>query len=150
MRINLTDSELLEARTQGRINRQKLDECRNELRYYNITPANVQLVETEKLMALRNKVETLYYTINSDMFRRGVNINATGAADSAGGGGDPRYWLDACCVCQDPLNVPDACAPCGHVYCDQCIRDMCWNYPCPQCKVPITHTIKIFGLNGRA
>ncbi|KAF7655353.1 hypothetical protein LDENG_00057400 [Lucifuga dentata] len=49
-----------------------------------------------------------------------------------------------CAVCLDVYFSPHSCQPCGHVFCEPCLRTLAKNRPtstpCPLCRTVISHT----------
>ncbi|XP_019965275.2 E3 ubiquitin-protein ligase RNF180 [Paralichthys olivaceus] len=49
-----------------------------------------------------------------------------------------------CAVCLDVYFSPHSCQPCGHVFCEPCLRTLAknrpTNTPCPLCRTLISHT----------
>ncbi|KAM6903090.1 E3 ubiquitin-protein ligase RNF180 [Xenentodon cancila] len=49
-----------------------------------------------------------------------------------------------CAVCLDIYFSPYSCQPCGHVFCEPCLRTLTKNHPtktpCPMCRTFISHT----------
>ncbi|XP_063067184.1 E3 ubiquitin-protein ligase RNF180 [Engraulis encrasicolus] len=50
-----------------------------------------------------------------------------------------------CAVCLDVYFSPHMCQPCGHVFCEPCLRTLAKNRPastpCPLCRTTISHTL---------
>lgn len=59
-----------------------------------------------------------------------------------------------CAVCLDVYYSPYSCHPCGHVFCEPCLRTLAKNRPastpCPLCRTLITHTLFQKELNQSA
>ncbi|XP_067114308.1 E3 ubiquitin-protein ligase RNF180 [Osmerus mordax] len=59
-----------------------------------------------------------------------------------------------CAVCLDVYYSPFSCHPCGHVFCEPCLRTLAKNRPastpCPLCRTLITHTLFQKELNQSA
>uniref|UniRef100_A0A4W5QMK7 RING-type domain-containing protein n=1 Tax=Hucho hucho TaxID=62062 RepID=A0A4W5QMK7_9TELE len=50
-----------------------------------------------------------------------------------------------CAVCLDVYFSPYSCHPCGHIFCEPCLRTLAKNRPantpCPLCRTLISHTL---------
>ena len=50
-----------------------------------------------------------------------------------------------CAVCLDLYYCPYSCHPCGHVFCEPCLRTLArsrpGHTPCPLCRTLISHTL---------
>ncbi|KAM4634490.1 E3 ubiquitin-protein ligase RNF180 [Polymixia lowei] len=59
-----------------------------------------------------------------------------------------------CAVCLDVYYSPYSCHPCGHVFCEPCLRTLAknrpTNTPCPLCRTLISHTLFQKELNQTA
>ncbi|XP_071769956.2 E3 ubiquitin-protein ligase RNF180 [Centroberyx gerrardi] len=59
-----------------------------------------------------------------------------------------------CAVCLDVYYSPYSCQPCGHVFCEPCLRTLAknrpTNTPCPLCRTLISHTLFQKELNQTA
>ncbi|XP_061119310.1 E3 ubiquitin-protein ligase RNF180-like isoform X2 [Conger conger] len=64
--------------------------------------------------------------------------------EDAGAGSAGSEGL-TCAVCLDVFFSPHVCQPCGHVFCEPCLRTLAKNRPtstpCPLCRTLITHTL---------
>ncbi|XP_048876202.1 E3 ubiquitin-protein ligase RNF180-like isoform X2 [Brienomyrus brachyistius] len=77
---------------------------------------------------------------------------STGSVSSSDGdaAGRDREGL-TCAVCLDIYFNPYMCHPCGHVFCEPCLRTLARNCPsstpCPLCRTPISHVCFQIELN---
>uniref|UniRef100_A0A8C8CPQ8 E3 ubiquitin-protein ligase RNF180 n=1 Tax=Oncorhynchus tshawytscha TaxID=74940 RepID=A0A8C8CPQ8_ONCTS len=59
-----------------------------------------------------------------------------------------------CAVCLDVYFSPYSCHPCGHIFCEPCLRTLAKNRPantpCPLCRTLISHTLFQKELNQKA
>ncbi|CAN9504793.1 unnamed protein product [Ophioblennius macclurei] len=111
------------------------------------SPASSRLSKREKnrLKSLRRKQRRRERWLHSQL-EQAESVSTSLASD---GGGDEEEEEDGrdgltCAVCLDVYFSPYSCQPCGHVFCEPCLRTLAKNRPtstpCPLCRTLISHT----------
>ncbi|XP_018603691.2 LOW QUALITY PROTEIN: E3 ubiquitin-protein ligase RNF180-like [Scleropages formosus] len=111
--------------------------------------------DRNRLKSLRRKQRRRERWLQSQLqeHRQAAAGNLSSSEDEALPTGDDREGL-TCAVCLDLYFSPYTCRPCGHVFCEPCLRTLAKNCPantpCPLCRTTITHVFFHKELNHTA
>ncbi|XP_040915689.1 E3 ubiquitin-protein ligase RNF180 [Toxotes jaculatrix] len=106
------------------------------------SPASNSLSKREKnrLKGLRRKQRRRERWLHSQVEQEQAESVSGSLLDSEE---EDREGL-TCAVCLDVYFSPHSCQPCGHVFCEPCLRTLAknrpTNTPCPLCRTLISHT----------
>ncbi|XP_020491711.2 E3 ubiquitin-protein ligase RNF180 isoform X1 [Labrus bergylta] len=96
--------------------------------------------EKNRLKSLRRKQRRRERWLNIQLEQEQVESVSTSLLDSEE---EDREGL-TCAVCLDVYFSPYSCQPCGHIFCEPCLRTIAKNRPantpCPLCRTLISHT----------
>ncbi|XP_064152998.1 E3 ubiquitin-protein ligase RNF180 [Anguilla rostrata] len=124
----------------------------------SLTPAverRLSKRERTRLKILRRKQRRRDRWIQSQLqeHRQSSTGNATSSSEDEDPPAGDRDGL-ICAVCLDVYFSPYMCHPCGHVFCEPCLRTLAKNSPastpCPLCRTLITHVFFQKELNHTA
>ncbi|XP_026154158.1 E3 ubiquitin-protein ligase RNF180 isoform X2 [Mastacembelus armatus] len=106
------------------------------------SPASIKLSKREKnrLKSLRRKQRRRERWLHSQLEQEQAGSVSSSLLDSEE---ENREGL-TCAVCLDIYYSPFSCQPCGHSFCEPCLRTLArnrpTNTPCPLCRALISHT----------
>ncbi|KAM9338383.1 E3 ubiquitin-protein ligase RNF180 [Symphorus nematophorus] len=119
---------------------------------FTASPASNRLSKREKnrLKGLRRKQRKRERWLHSQLEQEQAESVSGSLLDSEE---EDREGL-TCAVCLDVYLSPYSCQPCGHVFCEPCLRTLAKNRPnntpCPLCRTLISHTSLHKDLNQTA
>lgn len=106
----------------------------------SLGPNALSKKEKNRLKSLRRKERRRERWLNSQLEQEQADSVSSSLLDSEE---EDREGL-TCAVCLDVYFSPHSCQPCGHVFCEPCIRTIAKNRPsntpCPLCRTFISHT----------
>ncbi|XP_041826334.1 E3 ubiquitin-protein ligase RNF180 [Melanotaenia boesemani] len=107
-----------------------------------VFPASIRLSKREKnrLKSQRRKQRRREKWLHSQLEKEQTERVTGSPSDGEEEGGEGL----TCAVCLDIYFSPYSCQPCGHVFCEPCLRTLAknrpTNTPCPLCRTLISHT----------
>ncbi|XP_028273743.1 E3 ubiquitin-protein ligase RNF180 isoform X2 [Parambassis ranga] len=118
------------------------------------SPALNRLTKREKnrLKSLRRKQRRRERWLHSQLEQEQEAESVSGSPLDSEGEEDREGFT--CAVCLDIYFSPYSCQPCGHIFCEPCLRTLAknrtTNTPCPLCRTLISHTVFHKELNQTA
>ena len=131
--ISKLENELMVIKKDNIIQLENIKERDNFIEKLNIQIINdieIKKSSYKKILELENII------INKDIVNKEIILNLKKEIDNN------KKIDNLCSVClENKINI--CCIPCGHTYCDKCIRST-YAYNCFICRKNITNTIKIY------
>ena len=125
--ISKLENELMLIKSDNIIERDNFIE---KLNIQIINDIEIKKSNYKKILELENNI------INKDIINKEIILNLKKEIDNN------KKIDNLCSIClENKINI--CCIPCGHTYCDKCIRST-YAYNCFICRKNITNTVKIY------